>query len=135
MINFGSAHDPTSTIQSSRAVTRLFAVLGLKYGHRWISLFPDDEIQNEAQKMWSRELANISFERIGKAVDKLSFEYPSWPPTVGEFKQLCIVGMESEKLSLENKPRSEIDFEKQIALLEKYLPDLKLALRGKYEEG
>ena len=66
--NSGTEPKETSKILAGRLVTRLFAVFGLKYGHRWISLFPDSEVQAEAEIMWGRELADISFDAYFKHI-------------------------------------------------------------------
>jgi hypothetical protein len=59
------------------------------YLRKWTSQISTEEIYQAALKIWDRELREISDEEIKKALDKLSAQYPEWPPTPGEFKALC----------------------------------------------
>ena len=60
------------------------------YGHKWVSIYPDSDVLIEAETEWGRALAGISLDDIKRGLDRCVDEYPSWPPTIGEFKQLCL---------------------------------------------
>lgn len=89
--NFGLTPKPESKPQPDAVTTRLFAKLGLLYGHKWVSIYPDQDVLVEAEKAWGEALAGFSLDDIKRGIDKSVDVYPSWPPTVGEFKKLCQV--------------------------------------------
>ena len=59
------------------------------YGHKFTSIYSDGDIQFEGEREWGRSLAGYSMDDIKRGLDKCVDEHPSWPPTIGEFKQLC----------------------------------------------
>jgi hypothetical protein len=40
--------------------------------------------------MWDNSLKNVSNETIKQALDVLHERFPSWPPTPGEFYEMCL---------------------------------------------
>ena len=74
-----------------KIVSRVFAHFTVKYGHKWSSLFPDGDLAlyEESKSMWAEEMGGLSMEQIKYALDIVVDNYPEWPPTVGQFKQLC----------------------------------------------
>ena len=83
---------PKKTEPASNVITRLFAVLAAQYGHAWVSLIQVEETENLMRHEWSRGLAGISPDEIGKALKQLPSLHPKWPPTIGEFQALCNIG-------------------------------------------
>ena len=65
------------------------------YGHKWVSIYPDQDVLFEAEKAWGEALAGFSLDDIKRGIEKSIDQHPSWPPTVGEFKKLCQVDPES----------------------------------------
>jgi len=49
----------------------------------------------EFQREWGAALAGYSTGDISRGLDKCIPQYPSWPPTVGEFMKLCEIDPES----------------------------------------
>lgn len=41
-------------------------------------------------RLWDNDLKDVSNDIIKKVLDSLSDKFPSWPPTLGEFKQACL---------------------------------------------
>jgi len=65
--------------------------MGVKYGHKWSSQFPNTKVEAVGKDEWGKELVGFSMNQVLRAIDKLVDEFPSWPPTIGEFKKLCFV--------------------------------------------
>ena len=74
-----------------KIVSRVFAHFTVKYGHKWSSLFPEGDLAlyEESKSMWAEEMGGLTMEQIKYALDIVVDNYPEWPPTVGQFKQLC----------------------------------------------
>lgn len=88
-----------SCVQSSppssrdeQLVLRVFAYMGAKYGHKWTSLITDDGTLQLMVHCWANDLSSVPGDAIKEALVKCTSEFPEWPPTVGQFKQLCMVG-------------------------------------------
>lgn len=91
-------------------VVRIFAYMQAKYTHKWSSQIPDDGMYELMKKCWAEDLATVPREFIKQALSLCSKEYPEWPPTVGQFKQLCNVGRDPILIPPERqleKPRDE----------------------------
>ena len=73
-------------------MTRLLAVLSAQYGNRWTSLIQNEAAENAMRKVWGESLASIEPITIKAVLDQLPTAYPNWPPTVGQFLELCKVG-------------------------------------------
>lgn len=69
-------------------INYLFLSFGVKYGHRWASLYPDEATLRLGKAEWSRALQGVDPIRLRKALDQSITTYPNWPPTIGEFLQL-----------------------------------------------
>ena len=63
-----------------------------RYLHRWTSAI--DEIETEVIAEWAREITGLSAEQIRKGLDSLPAE---WPPTAGEFRNLCLGTSDAHK--------------------------------------
>ncbi|MEW6647826.1 MAG: hypothetical protein AB1450_11545 [Pseudomonadota bacterium] len=70
----------------TRWVDALFAKLGARYGHKWISAFPSADAIDLAKAEWGARLAGISGEEIRRGLDTWRNE---WPPSVDEFRNAC----------------------------------------------
>ena len=68
----------------------VFTKLSLKYGQKWTSILTDDpEIRDAFAREWAEELSGLSHELIKYGVSRCSMAYPDWPPTVGQFRNIC----------------------------------------------
>ena len=111
--------------------------MAIKYGHKWSSQFPDDAFIDDAKKVWSLDLKGLDNDQIKQGLDTMVKEYPTWPPTVGEFLELCKVGGESrrlEQLSLPDKSQKAITPDERKAMIAKHSENLHKALKGLYVE-
>ena len=106
--NFGIEQSKESKIQPEQVTARLFAKFALKYGHKFMSVYTDVDVQIEAERDWGRELAGFTVDDIKRGLDKCVDDHPSWPPTVGEFKKLCMVSAEDIGLPSVNQAWAEI---------------------------
>ena len=59
------------------------------YGQKWTSQITDAGTKDLMKKVWSKHLAGYDPELIGRAIDQCVHKYPGWPPTLGEFTNLC----------------------------------------------
>ncbi len=83
--------------------------MGAKYGHKWTSLITDDGTMELMKRCWSEDLRNIPGDAIGEALVKCTREFPEWPPTVGQFKQLCEIGRDPAMMPALPAPEPERD--------------------------
>jgi len=108
-------------------------VMMIKYSHKWASQFPDESFTDESKKVWGRDLTGLTNDQIKLGLDTMIDEYPSWPPTVGEFKALCKVGEESRKLDqleLADRSSEAITKDERVAMMGKYGDLLSKACKG-----
>lgn len=59
------------------------------------------------EKVWGMTLASIATETIKQVLATLPKEYPNWPPTVGQFLELCKVGKDPILRQALPKPRGD----------------------------
>ena len=86
---------------------RLFAVMTAVYGQKWTSLVIDEQMLNDMQQVWGHNLRNVDLDQMKLALDRLPREYPNWPPTVGQFAELCEACKVVEYNPRLPKPRTE----------------------------
>ena len=86
---------------------RLFAVMTAVYGQKWSSLVIDEQMLNDMQQVWGHHLRNVDLDQMKLALDILPKEYPNWPPTVGQFAELCDACKKTEYNPQLPKPRTE----------------------------
>ena len=77
------------------------------YGQKWTSLIVDEAMLEDMQKTWGHYLAGTDAQTIKQALDKLPTEYPEWPPTVGQFLQVCKIGKDPSMQPSLPKPAPE----------------------------
>ena len=80
---------PKESGLDDRILTRIFAVMSAQYGSRWTSLIQTEEAENVMRRVWGDTLKEIDMQTIKNALDSLPKNYPNWPPTVGQFLELC----------------------------------------------
>jgi len=69
---------------------RVFLLLQTFYFNKFSSYIATEELRLAALRVWDTSLKDISNTTIKQALDSLPDSFPSWPPTPGEFKELCI---------------------------------------------
>lgn len=75
-------------------VAQLFARMEHLYGPKWASCYgkpvnPDGTL-TLAAKQWAHDLSGFSDAQIMAAMRRMESEFKAWPPTVPEFKSLCL---------------------------------------------
>lgn len=76
--------------QPERVMNRLMDTLLVRYPASFASSLNSDRLRDKWHEVWSIELAGLPPERIGVGLDRLkSRKDDHWPPSAGEFRQLC----------------------------------------------
>lgn len=75
----------SSAAREQAVMARLWERMTEIYGHRWISAY--GEAVNES---WRRGLQGVSVEQIGRGLERLLEQGREWPPTLPEFRALCL---------------------------------------------
>lgn len=63
------------------------------YGHRWLSAYGDvskEGVMTETAKIWQKALRGVTYEQIAKGLAKCLESGNSWPPSLPEFRALCL---------------------------------------------
>lgn len=59
------------------------------FGHRWTSSYGDDAATG-AGETWARGLGGLSSAQIGEGLERVLVSAEDWPPTLPEFRRLCL---------------------------------------------
>lgn len=86
----------------------LFLTLGTKYTTKFSSKYPTPELVKAAKAVWARDLGDLLPSQIDFGLDRVIREFPSWPPEVGEFRQLCLVSAEEMGLPTVGQAWAEV---------------------------
>jgi len=77
---------PSTEVKLSElVVVGIFKKFQVRYLHKWTSAI--DEVEDIAVNEWAIELGGLNPEQIQRGLDSLP---EGWPPTAGEFKNLCV---------------------------------------------
>lgn len=74
----------------AQVVDRLFMVLSANFAHRWSSAFPNDAAISVAKAEWGKRLAGLTNEQISRGLDVLAESGKEWPPSIPEFRGMCL---------------------------------------------
>jgi len=74
---------------SIKVVNNLFIRFQSNYGNKFSSQFPTEKILNAAKKEWAYALSPYEKNDIGYAIREMQKHYKQWPPTPGQFVELC----------------------------------------------
>lgn len=77
-----------------RILTRVMIVLSAQYGSKWSTQVQTETSEMAVRKVWGEALVLFSKEQIMTALGKLPDYHPEWPPSVGEFKLVCKIGLD-----------------------------------------
>ena len=61
------------------------------YGQKWTSLFQGAEAIESWRITWGQGMAGFSAEQWSHGVSRMATAYPEWPPTLGQFRELCFI--------------------------------------------
>lgn len=64
----------------------LWRMMGSTFGHRWISSYGESDVDD----IWARGLAGLTAEDIGRGVRACVDLRMDWPPSMPEFRGLCL---------------------------------------------
>lgn len=119
---------------SDLVVVGIFKKFQVRYLHKWTSAI--DEVEDVAVNEWAIELRGLSPDEIQRGLDFLP---DGWPPTAGEFRNLCI-GEPERRLDVshrENRVSHMIESdevkEKRKKAAKSAVSDMKKALRRTHE--
>lgn len=59
------------------------------YGHRWVSSYGADP-RSGSGDTWRRGLGGLTPQQLGHGVERCVAGVYAWPPTLGEFRALCL---------------------------------------------
>ena len=68
------------------------------YGQKWTALFQGPEAIESWRITWMQGLLGFSGEQLRHGVEALAKAYPEWPPTMGQFRELCWIPPKPAKL-------------------------------------
>jgi hypothetical protein len=73
------------------AIDRLYARFASMYMHKWSSHFTSPDVIADWKKAWTSALINsgITFQMALEGIERCRTEFPTWPPTEGQFVALC----------------------------------------------
>lgn len=75
------------------------------YGHKWASHLGvaslESGLLSDAAKTWQQGLAGITVEQIKHGFDVLIFKSHDWPPSLPEFRKLCLSGSKEDVPSID----------------------------------
>lgn len=71
------------------AIDALWVAMADCYGHRWVSAYGADP-RAGAGGTWARGLSGLTPQQIGQGVDSCIAGAYAWPPTLPEFRALCL---------------------------------------------
>jgi len=74
---------------SDDAIDALWVAMADVYGHRWTSAYGTDP-QAGAGGTWRRGLAGLEQRQLGMGIDACIASSEAWPPTLPEFRALCL---------------------------------------------
>lgn len=85
---------------SAKVICHIWQRMATIYGYKWAShmgMADDGEGHlTDASKTWQKGLAGITVEKIKYGFDVLIFKKHEWPPSLPEFRSICIAqGFES----------------------------------------
>lgn len=75
------------------------------YGHKWVSSYGETD-----DGTWSTGLYDVDREGLSRGLEALRRSDKEWPPSLPEFRQLCISGKpgkEFKRLTVKPTPKKE----------------------------
>lgn len=76
-------------IRLKRVVDRLFALLDVKYPHKFSSAFRSERLLKKAKKDWLKAVAPYDDSAIKYALEEMPKHHKEWPPNSTQFVELC----------------------------------------------
>ncbi len=115
---------PGSTTSAStlKWMPRLFAKLQARYGNRWSSQWPTEEMREAAIREWSEVLRDVDPHKIKAFLDHYNSE---WPPCAAEIRAVCKPATHAAHQPYKALPKPKRSRDEMAG----YFADLKAAIR------
>lgn len=119
---------------SDKVVGHIWARMLSIYGHKWASHLgvADDGTGalTDAAKTWQKGLSGITVEQIKHGFDVLIFKSHEWPPSLPEFRKLCLSKNTNNAPSLDETISTLVMMPRSGSLAGRYKHPLILAVSG-----
>lgn len=76
---------------TSEIIVKLFAKFESVWGHAWRSRIKNDDLWESCEADWLDGLKSFSLEILRKAMRDAILKHPTFPPTLGQFIDLCLL--------------------------------------------
>lgn len=90
---------------SDRVMTKIWVRMLAIYGHKWSSHLGaavDDKGElSESARTWQKGLVGVTVDNLKTAFDALILKNHEWPPSLPEFRKLCLSGVKANAPSLD----------------------------------
>jgi hypothetical protein len=90
----------STEIFSDKVMTKIWVRMLAIYGHKWAShlgaAVDSDGRLSESARTWQQGLVGVSLENLKTAFDALVLEKHEWPPSLPEFRKLCLSGIRGD---------------------------------------
>lgn len=95
----------STEIFSDKVMTKIWVRMLAIYGHKWAShlgaAVDADGRLSESAHTWQQGLVGVSLENLKTAFDALVLKNQEWPPSLPEFRKLCLSGIRADAPSLD----------------------------------
>ena len=82
---------------SDKMICNIWQRMATIYGYKWVSHMGNADSGNgiltDASKTWQKGLRGVTIEQIKYGFDVLIFKNHEWPPSLPEFRKLCLSNM------------------------------------------
>ena len=75
-------------MQTEAVTRRIWQRMAEIYGHRWTSAYGEEA--GAAAQTWAKGLSGLSIDQIARGIDSCILAADGWPPTLPEFRALCL---------------------------------------------
>ena len=70
-------------------MSALFSKFQVRYGHKWTSAMPTEELTRLAVSEWSGQLGGLTGDDVRRGLDAWRED---WPPSAPQFRRCCLAG-------------------------------------------
>lgn len=97
--------ESSTEIFSDKVMAKIWQRMAAIYGHKWTShlgVASDAEGKlSESAKVWKQGLIGVTLDQVKYGFTALVIKHHDWPPSLPEFRKLCVSGNESKAPSLD----------------------------------
>ena len=103
--NLLNVSESSNEVLGDKVMSKIWARMASIYGHKWSShlgVVSDAEGRlTDAAKMWQKGLVGVSLDSLKAGFDALVLDAHAWPPSLPEFRKLCLARTGSDVPSLD----------------------------------